>query len=277
MRMTWIIVAIVVAIAVVLGGLYWFATGGIPQRAEKPGWLTARPFAHRGLHIDGPARPENSLAAFRSAIETGYPIELDVHLTADGRVVVFHDDDLARMTGDPREIADVTYAEISELKLLGGEEAIPTLREVLDSVDGRAPVLVEIKNRGEVGPLEEAVAAELVRYPGDVAVMSFNPYSLAYLADRLPDLPRGQLSGPLADEDLAFYERFALSRLLMNWKSRPDFVAYDLEALPTLGTWLQRVRGRTLLAWTAENPTEAAKGRRWADNVICNPGGLERR
>lgn len=263
----------VAVIAVLLAMTYWFATGGIPDR--KPAeWLTAQAIAHRGQWAKGADYPENSLAAFRTAAANGYAVELDVQLTADGRVVVFHDDDLKRMTGTPGLVKDTSYAEIRELHLAGGTEHIPTLYQALRRVNGRTPVFVEIKNRGDVGELEDKVAEELLDYRGKAAVISFNPYSLERVASKAPSIPRGQLSSALKGEDLAFYEVFLLRHLLMNWKSSPDFIAYDLVELPSLETRLQRRRGRPLIGWTAESAEDYTRAKGFCDAVICNPEAL---
>lgn len=262
-----------IVVLVLLASGYWVASGG-RSLGEAPAWLTDRPFAHRGLH--SPQAPENSLAAFEAAAAAGHPIELDVHLSSDGHVVVFHDDDLTRLAGDPRAISDVPLAELRQMRLLGTDQTIASLAEALELIDGRVPVLVEIKNRGEVGPLEDAVAEELSRYSGDVAVMSFNPFSLSRVESVAPHITRGQLSGTFEDEDLPAYQVFALRQLMMNWKSRPHFIAYEFEALPSWPTSLQRMRGRPLLAWTLDDPDSAEFAAGLADNLICDPGALLR-
>jgi glycerophosphoryl diester phosphodiesterase len=254
---------------------YWFATGGIPSGEDRARWVSGATIAHRGLHTGDSVRPENSLAAFRAAMREDFPIELDVHLAAGGEVVVFHDDALERMTGDPRAISETRVRDLDELRLLDSPERVPTLREVLDLVDGDVPILIEIKNRGEVGPLEVAVVRELAGYPGDFAIQSFNPYSLAAVRDANPRIPRGQLASGFEGENLAFHEVFVLRSLLMNWKSRPDFIAYDLKALPTLGTRLQQFRGRPLIGWTAYDPHDIEHAETHCDGVIFDPGALE--
>ena len=133
-------------------------------------------YAHRGLHSD--TVPENSLAAFRLATEAGYGIELDVHTVKDGEVVVFHDATLTRMVGKDARLCDFTAEELSNMKLLGSEEKIPTFREVLELVGGRVPLIVELKqNAGETGIAK--AAAELLRnYKGDFVVESFDPFTV---------------------------------------------------------------------------------------------------
>lgn len=263
----------VLVVLVALAVAYWFATGGVPA-SGAPGWLTSATIAHRGQWTDGPERPENSLAAFEEAASNGYAIELDVQLSSDRHVMVFHDSDLERMTGEKGAVGDKTYAELSELKLLGGDQTIPSLARVLGQIKGRVPVLIEIKNAGAVGDLERAVAGQLRAYDGEVAVMSFNPLSVEAVADAAPDIPRGQLSGTFEGEDLAFYKLFLLRNMLLNFKSKPHFIAYELVDLPRWDTKLQQRRGRPLLGWTAENPQQREDAKAFCDNVICNPGAL---
>jgi glycerophosphoryl diester phosphodiesterase len=259
--------------AAALVAAFVFATGGTPSR-KPPAWLTAQPVAHRGQWTSGPARPENSLPAFDEAADNGFAIELDVQRTSDGRTVVIHDEELEAMTGEPGTVGEVTLAELKQRRLLGGEATIPTLEEALATIGGRVPVFVEIKNPGEVGGLEDDVAEQVAAYDGDAAVMSFNPFSLARVAEAAPEIPRGQLSSAFEGEDLAFYEVFLLRNMLMNWKSRPDFIAYDLAELPSVGTRLQRWRGRPLLGWTAVDEASRVAAEQLADAVIADPDAL---
>jgi len=261
----------ITAAALVAG--YAFATGGKPPR-DPAAWLTARLIAHRGQWTSGPSRPENSLAAFDEAARNGFAVELDVQSSGDGNAVVVHDYELEALTGEPGKVIDLTLAQIKERRLLGGEETIPTLEEALALIGGRVPVFVEIKNEGEVGALEDDVAAQLAEYTGEAAVMSFNPYSLARVAEAAPEIPRGQLSGSLEGADLAFYEAFLLRNMLMNWTSKPDFVAYELTELPSLGTRLQQWRGRPLFGWTAEDEAERIDAEAVVDAVIADPAAL---
>lgn len=269
--MRWPVVVLVVV--TVLVGLYATATG-LFSTPKPPAWLGDRPIAHRGAWTDSAERPENSLEAFSKAADSAQAVELDVHRTKDGALVVIHDADLAGMTGTPGLVEEMSLTQVQQRRLLGGTEVIPTLDEALGRIDGRVPVFVEIKNEGDVGPLEDAVARQLKDYRGEVAVISFNPFSLARVAERAPELPRGQLSGSFEGEDLKWYEVFMLRQLLMNWKSRPDFIAYELKLLPSAVTTVQRWRGRPLVAWTAETPAEAERARQVADAVIANPASL---
>lgn len=268
----WLLVALAV-IAVALVGAYWLLTGGLPDR-EPAAWLTKRAIAHRGEWLADPLRPENSLEAFKAAARNGHAIELDAQLSADGQVVVMHDYELDSMTGETGAVASRTLAELEAIPLSGGPQTIPSLRRALEAVDGRVPIFIEIKNEGEVGRLEDEVARLLDGYEGEVAVMSFNPYSLARFAETAPSIPRGQLSSALRDEDLAFYEVFLLRNLMMNWVSKPDFIAYDLAELPGMTTRIQRWRGRPLMGWTAKTPAERDAAAEFCDAVICDPEAL---
>lgn len=231
-------------------------------------WIREVPIAHRGLHdVDGGV-PENSLAAFDRAAEAGFAIELDVQLTADGVVVVFHDDDLLRMTGHPGRVAGASSGELGALRLAGTAHRVPSLAEVLDLVDGRAALFVEVKNRGAPGPLEEAVAAELGPYAGPWAVGSFNPLSLAWFKESCPGVPRGQISGSLKDSDLDPAIRLGLQNLAMNPLTEPHFVAYELAALPHPAVTAAREAGLPVVAWTVRSVEDRVRAEQVADNII---------
>ena len=156
----------------------------------------ARPIAHRALHDVNAGRPENSRAAIEAAIRAGYGIEIDIQRSSDGVAMVFHDYTLDRLAEATGPIATRTAAELGQLRLKGNDEGIPTLSEVLELVDGRVPLLIEVKDQDgqmgpNVGPLETAIAADLAGYGGPVALMSFNPNSVAALAELLPETARG--------------------------------------------------------------------------------------
>jgi glycerophosphoryl diester phosphodiesterase len=231
-----------------------------------PGWLCERPIAHRGLHDE--TRPENSLSAFEAAAQAGYPIELDVHATRDGRVVVFHDDDLERMTGVSGRVAGRTLAEIAELRLHGTAERIPSLDEVLHAIGGRVPILVDLKNEGRPGRLEHAVAHAVRGYSGQIAIQSFNPLTLAWFRLAAPAIARGLLACDFVDTSLPRYKKFLLRRLLLAPLSGPHYIGYDLHSLPHWAPRLARHLGVPLLAWTIRTDDELRRATELADNVI---------
>lgn len=240
---------------------------GHPADGPLPGWLTAQPFAHRGLH-DG-ARPENSLAAVEAAADAGLGIELDVRLTRDGVPVVVHDDDLRRVTGRGGRVATSSARMLGARTLLGSGESIPTLAAALGAVAGRVPVMLELKHTGvRVGPLEAAVTDALGGYGGSVCAVSFHPLSLWWLARRAPRLLRGQVAGPDHPRGLPAPLRASLARLWWDPLTRPHFVSFALDALPTPVTTRWRRRGRVLVAWTARTHDELEAADRLADTAV---------
>lgn len=231
-------------------------------------WLTTTPIAHRGLHR-GQTIPENSLAAFAAAIGANHPIELDIQALADGQVVVFHDQALYRLTGQPGLIQHQTSETLSRFRLYETDQAIPTLAAALDLIRGQVPVLIEIKNPGQVGPLETALLNLLQSYRGEVAVQSFNPFSLAWFKHQAPSVMRGQLASQGANGSRWWPVQILRSQMLFNWASQPDFIAYQLEALPNLVTSLTRAGLKLpLLAWTIRSDQDRQRAETWADNYI---------
>ena len=233
------------------------------------------PIAHRGFHDKGRGRPENSLAAFRAAIAAGYGIECDIQPSADGVPMVFHDYDLKRLTGIPGRIRGRTASELGALALTGGEEGIPTLAGMLDLVAGRVPLLIEIKDQdGAMGPnigaLETAVAVALKRYEGPVALMSFNPHSVAACGRAAPDIPRGIVTSAYAPDDWPLLPAAIRDRL----RDIPDydragasFISHDAADLSRPRVNALKARGASVLCWTIRSADAEAAARRIADNV----------
>lgn len=225
--------------------------------------MFSRPIAHRGLH--GIDAPENSLAAFGKAIEAGFPIEIDVRPIDDGTVVVFHDDKLTRMTDLDGYVCNMTKSDLEKVKLRNSDERIPTFKEVLEFVDGRTPLLIEIKNDSTVGQLERDTLELLSSYKGEYAVQSFNPYSMEFFKKNAPQIPRGQLSCFFDKKDLGFFKRFVLKRLKMNKVSSPDFISYNHANLPN--KYVTKTKLPTL-AWTVRSNAEMEKCLPYCDNII---------
>jgi len=217
--------------------------------------LLTTPIAHRGLHSD--AVPENSLPAFEWAIACGLPIECDVHLLADGALAVFHDFELARMTGDIRNLNEIGAGEAVRLRLNGSNETIPLLGDLLDLVHGKVPLLIELKEKIWSGNLEDFVVKALSHYSGEFAVQSFNLESILWLKNNAPEICRGQLSG--GERGVQHYAA-----------TEPDFVADEIGSLPHADTTRLRNRGLPLLAWTISNTAEQARAAELADNYIFN-------
>ena len=183
-------------------------------------------YAHRGLHGNG--IPENSISAFEKAIENGFGIELDVQLSSDLEVFVFHDYSLARMTGVDKMLSDTDANELGSLLLYGTEEAIPTFKQVLKTVDGRVPLLIELKGESLDSSLCEHVAKELNGYGGPFCIESFNPFLLRKMKQYLPDAVFGQLyTNVCRDKKKLNFLNTLLTLMAFNFVSRPDFIAYN--------------------------------------------------
>ncbi|WBU57118.1 glycerophosphodiester phosphodiesterase family protein [Paracoccus sediminicola] len=235
--------------------------------------FTRLPIAHRGLHSKGV--PENSLAAFRAAIEAGYGIELDIQPAADGTPMVFHDYDLNRMCGDEGFIADMDPEDLAELRLDDGDEAIPTLEETLREVAGQVPLLIEIKDQDGrmgkmIGELQDRVAALLEGYDGPVAVMSFNPHAVKALAAAAPEVTRGLVacgfekeSWPMLDDD----SRAELASLSDFDRSGAQFLSHDWRDLDNPAVAELSGRGVPILCWTVRSAEEENEARRVAAGI----------
>jgi glycerophosphoryl diester phosphodiesterase len=232
-----------------------------------PAWLLAAPVAHRGLHDPASGVVENSLTAFRAAARGGYPAELDVRLLADGEVLVFHDATLDRMTNASGPVADRTSDELRNVRLPDGTR-VPLFREVLETVAGATPLLVEIKNEGVVGPVEEAVAGLLAGYRGPYAVQSFHPGTVRYWKQHVPGVTRGLLSGDFRHEAIDEPTRERLRRLEAIDECEPDFIGYDIRLLPSEDVTRARARGLPVLGWTVRSREEAGRAVALCDNII---------
>lgn len=242
---------------------------------KPPAWLTARPFAHRGLHDARRGVPENSLAAFRAAVEAGYGIELDVRMSRDGVAMVFHDSSLDRMCGEPGRVDEMDAAELRKKRLLGTAETIPTLTEVRVLMAGRAPILVEVKNATpRLGGVETATALALRDYNGPYAVMSFNPRTVAWFQDHAPHMVRGQVIDLQPRPGRWGKARLLVTKWLL-WRryGKPHFLAYDVNRLPAPLATRARREGMPLLTWTVRTPQHLKHAREQADNIIFEAAG----
>lgn len=248
---------------------FLIAPGAVTKRQKAP--FVGRNFAHRGLHSEDKSVPENSLEAFRLAGRAGYGAELDVRLTKDGQVVVFHDDTLDRMCGVSARVDEKSYDELKLLSLAGTNQRIPLLTEVLETYGGRGPLIVEIKNGPRNRELCEKTYAILSDYPGEVCVESFNPRILRWFRFHAKDIVRGQLATTMSDYDGAVSRptAFMLSHCLLNFISRPQFIAYRVGYRP-LSVRLSEAMGAMRFGWTAHNE-RAERGRDGVIFEFCRP------
>ncbi|MBN2758980.1 MAG: phosphodiesterase, partial [Rhodobacteraceae bacterium] len=219
--------------------------------------------------------PENSRAAIAAALSAGYGIEIDLQASADGVAMVFHDDHLDRLTRAKGLVAARTRAELTRLRLRGTSERIPTLREVLALVEGRVPLLVEIKDQsGNLGPadgrLEADTAKALADYKGPVAVMSFNPHSMAAMTRLAPNIPRGLVTCAFAPEDwpdVPPARRAELASLAAVSETGASFISHDWRALGMDAVAKLKAQGLPVLCWTIRSPAQEAEARQVADNI----------
>ncbi len=238
------------------------------MRIKTGHWLFDKPFAHRGLHSE-PNIPENTIAAFSAAIDKGYGIELDVQLSQDGEVVVFHDATLEHLSNGSGRVKDATFAALQELRVLNTDHAIPSLNQVLQLVRGQIPLLVEVKGlRGGSSSLDEAVALELDLYKGDYAVVAFNPYRLAWFVKNRPEVLRGQITERYFKYQLPWWKKVAYSQCLLNFMSKPDFISCEINMLSSWRMQGLKRRGLPIISWTINTPARLKAARRYVDNII---------
>lgn len=235
--------------------------------------FTRLPIAHRGFHSEGV--PENSLASFRAAIEAGYGIELDIQPAADGTPMVFHDYDLTRMCEDEGYISDMSLEDLGKERLAGTDEPIPTLAETLREVAGQVPLLIEIKDQDgrlgtSIGEVHNRVAALLEAYDGPVAVMSFNPNTVAAFGEAAPMVTRGLTSCAFDKDDwpmLSDAAREKLATLADYDKVGAEFISHDRLDLANPAVSQLKSRGVPVLSWTIRSAQEAEEARRVADGI----------
>ena len=254
------LIAVFVFVILALLIAYAYLTFPGKRRPISPELLGTE-FAHRGLH--DAAHAENSLSAFRLAVENGFGIELDVRLSKDGTLVVFHDDTLERGCGVEGNVIDYTAEELAAMRLSGTEEGIPTFREVLDLVDGRVPLLVEIKEAAADSAVSLATAEMLRTYGGPLLVESFNPLSLGRIKEQLPAVARGLLCDHYTRKpEMRKPTYHILQWFLLNFKAKPDFYAYNFESRRFLPFRLVRkLHKRPTLAWTVRTQLDNAISR----------------
>jgi len=220
--------------------------------------------AHRGIH-DNKMIPENSIPAFKRAILKSLPIELDLHVLKDQTVVVFHDDNLKRMTGYDKDIKDTTYEEIKNLKLLKTKEVIPTFSEVLKLVNGQVLLDIEIKNDDNLKRNLPIICKELDSYKGKFMVKSFFPEYVAWLKNNRENFVRGIL---ISNKNCKMWYKVLMNSLLIPIIYKPDFYAYDKTAINY--KHVQKLRKKhPVLIWTIRGSKELEKYKGLADGFIC--------
>lgn len=255
-------------------GLYFLAV--MPRMTGRPDAapFDTRLFAHRGLHDNHSDSPENSMPAFRKAVEKGYGIELDVQLCADRVPVIFHDLDLERACGVRGLVRDYTFEELQRFRLFGSGERIPALKDFLKMVDGRVPLIVEFKSEDADMTLCSVIDPMLRAYRGEYCIESFNPLVLIWYRFNHPEVMRGQLS----DGFIHFPRYRTLNKapmtvpvqfLLPNFLSKPDFIAYNHLYEGNISRRICRSLYRAkAAAWTIKSQRQLDKAARAFDVFI---------
>lgn len=275
----------IMALGIVCFMLALFARGADSVDSSRTFWLKTAIIAHKGIHYDSQGIPENTIAAFAKAAENNCAIELDVSLTKDNKLVVFHDRKLKRLFGIDDLTQDKTYAELEQLKFANSNEKIPLFSDALAFVDGRVPLIIEIKNEDKVGEMESMIYDMLKDYKGLYAVQSFNPYTLKWFRQNAPEVLRGQLSGSFVISDyeheyagttiLPWYKKFILSNLLLDFESKPNFIVYETESVSNNTLDDLKKLGVPVLGWTIDTKEEYTKVEKYFDNFVVETSYLD--
>ncbi len=243
---------VVIILFVIFAAVLLFLLLPYKPTAEQKRPFANRNFAHRGLHTPDKAVPENSMAAFRAAVSAGYGIELDIQLSADGQVVVFHDDTLDRVCGVHGRVDEFTYRQLQQMRICETDQTIPLFTDVLAAVHGSVPLIVEIKSGRRNAELCQKAWAILLQYTGAFCVESFDPRVVAWWRHHARQVLRGQLASGY--RDLRRHNKpliaFVVSRCLLNCLCRPNFVAYSKKRTSWCAA-LTVALGAMPVVWTA--------------------------
>lgn len=259
MLFLWIAIGVLI-----IGGSYLFM---INPRVGKDVDMSAFEetlIAHRGYFNNESDSPENSMAAFGKAVENGYGIELDVQLSKDHKLVVFHDNTLTRMCGAEKKVSDCTYEELQQYSLAKSEQKIPLFTEVLELVNGKVPLVVEVKPDGEYIEATKMMYEQIKDYKGIYCMESFHPMAVAWFKKHAPHVVRGQLSMDYFVEDpgRSLIQKVMLSNLMLNWLARPQFIAYNHKQVNQKSYALCRKISRVKnVAWTIRSQEELEKAK----------------
>jgi len=234
----------------------------------KDNFLVKNTIAHRGI-FDNDKVPENSIKSFKNAINKGYVIEFDVHLTKDKKIVVFHDMDLDRMTKKTGNIKELTLEELQKIKLLDTEYRIPSLDEVLELIDGKVPILIEIKYDVKGFELPKLLLERLKTYKGKVAIQSFDPFIVSYIRFHAGEYLRGLLVGSFKSKIKNIFINNLVLLPFDIFISKPDFLAVDKKMYKNKKIKNFK-KNKSVVAWTMKSKEDVDKYKDKFDNVICN-------
>lgn len=230
-------------------------------------FLSRNLIAHRGYHNNKKGIPENSVLAFKKAIDNNYLIELDVRLTKDKKLVVFHDGNLKRVCGVNKSVKDLTYKELLKYNLFDTTQKVPLFSDVIKLVNGRVPILIETKYHNRYGVLEKILINELSNYKGLYAIQSFYPMSLLWLKRNTKDIPIGLLSSNFKN-DLNRLKSIIGKTLILDLFFKTDFISYDVKGLPNNYLSYKRDK-KKIVIWTIKNKKDYDLARQYTDSLIC--------
>ena len=233
------------------------------MRISSDSWLINRPIAHRGLWGEHINVIENTLTAYKNAVDNGYPIEIDLYLSTDGVLFSFHDTKLKRMTGKDGLIYEKSSQEIKALRLQNTDEQIPTFDEVLAVCEGKTPILIEIKDQPNKMVVDKVIE-RLKTYKGEFAIQSFNPLYMKRVKKLAPNFIRGILSHQHETGHTAF-TRFVIKRMPFNFLVKPDFIAVDYKGVNMIK---RKTKNKAVLVWTVTSNDIANKVKNDCDNII---------
>ena len=230
-------------------------------------FLSRSLIAHRGYYNNKKGIPENSVLAFKKAIDNNYLIELDVCLTKDKKLVVFHDDNLKRVCGVNKKVKDLTYKELLKYNLFDTTQKVPLFSDVIKLVNGRVPILIETKYYNRYGVLEKILINELSNYKGLYAIQSFYPMSLLWLKRNTKDIPIGLLSSNFKN-DLNRLKSIIGKTLILDLFFKTDFISYDVKGLPNNYLSYKRDK-KKIVIWTIKNKKDYDLARQYTGSLIC--------
>lgn len=220
--------------------------------------------AHRGIH-NNKTIYENTKEAFQLAIKKGYIIELDIRITKDKKIVVFHDNNTKRLTKQNKIVEESTYQELNNQNIIH----IPLLSEVLELVNGKVPLLIELKQDNKVGELETNFMRIMKKYKGKYAIQSFNPNVLYWFKRKYPNILRGQLSSKYNKQKISSIKKYILSNMLLNIFTKPNFISYKYNELSVSKINYYKKKQIHLIGWTITNEREFEHYKQYYDNLIC--------
>ncbi|WP_114943691.1 glycerophosphodiester phosphodiesterase family protein [Microvirga calopogonii] len=243
---------------------------------STPSWLVAKPIAHRGLHNRANGIIENTISAAEAAIARGFPIELDVQLSADNEAIVFHDFELDRLTGETGLVAERSLSALTGIDISGtiGGDKIPSFKDYLAKIAGRTPLVIEIKSKfnGDMR-LTKRVIEVLADYSGPFVVKSFDPDIVAYLRENAPSITRGFIGeleyASKSDNFLSPEQKHRMANLLHFSETQPHFLSWRVKDIPCASTHLSRILGHLpVMTWTVRTPEDRARAQKHADQMV---------